>query len=66
MPTNAFYPSLNDFCKKYFVVGPKPLSAEDVRQLPARAVAECAALFFDDLRKLERIENKGDKPESSS
>jgi hypothetical protein len=45
MPTNAFYPSLNDFCTKYFVIGPKPLTAEDMRLLPSRAVSECSSLF---------------------
>jgi hypothetical protein len=45
MVTNAFYPSLNDFCTKYFVIGQKPLSAEDARLLPERAASECASLF---------------------
>jgi len=43
MPTNACCPSLNDFCTKYFVIGPKPLAAEDVQMLPERAVLEFAS-----------------------
>jgi hypothetical protein len=45
MSTNAFYPSLNDFCTKYFVVGKNPLTTEDMRRLPERAASECASLF---------------------
>jgi hypothetical protein len=45
MSTNAFYSSLNDFCKKYFIAGPNPLTPEDLRLLPTRAASECASLF---------------------
>jgi len=45
MQTNAFYPSLDEFCTKYFVVGRTPPSAQDLAQMPERAVAECASLF---------------------
>src|ERR1700726_901522 len=45
MPTNVFYTSLNDFCQKYFVIGPKPLSQLETLQFPTRDAAERAALF---------------------
>jgi hypothetical protein len=45
MPSNVFYPSLNDFCTKYLVLGPKPLNRTDMQQFPARDAAERAALF---------------------
>jgi hypothetical protein len=45
MPTNAFYPSLNEFCRKYLIKGPQPLSETDIRQFPERDAAERAALF---------------------
>jgi hypothetical protein len=45
MQTNAFYPSLNDFCRKYFIIGQTPLTALDVAMQQPRANAEGAALF---------------------
>jgi hypothetical protein len=45
MPSNVFYPSLNNFCRKYLVEGSQPFSAADVQQLPIRHAAERAALF---------------------
>jgi hypothetical protein len=44
VPTNAFYSSLNEFCRKY-LVGPKPLSPTEIREFPTRDAAERAALF---------------------
>jgi hypothetical protein len=43
--SNVFYPSLNDFCRKYLVVGPTPLSRSDELQFAARDAAERASLF---------------------
>jgi hypothetical protein len=45
MQTNAFYPSLDEFCRKYFVIGPTPLTAQDEMLKPLRVAAECASLF---------------------
>jgi hypothetical protein len=45
MQTNAFYTSLNEFCRKYWIQGSQPLTLQDMWQLPAREAAECAALF---------------------
>lgn len=45
MSSNAFYPSLESFCTKYFVIGQKPLTAADAQEFPARDAAERAALF---------------------
>jgi hypothetical protein len=45
MPTNSFYSSLDEFCRKYFVLGPKPLSPTEIREFPGRDAAERAALF---------------------
>jgi hypothetical protein len=45
MPSNAFYSSLNDFCRRYFVVGPRPLTLAEQQQFPAHNIAEQAALF---------------------
>lgn len=45
MPSNVFYPSLNDFCRKYLVQGPQPLSAADIQQFSTWDAAERAALF---------------------
>ena len=45
MSTDAFYTSLDDFCRNYFVIGPKPLSLMEQRAFPVRDAAERAALF---------------------
>jgi len=42
---NVFYPALHDFCTKYFIVGPTPLTAADVQQFPARGRDLEASLF---------------------
>lgn len=45
MSANAFYTSLNDFCRKYFVIDSKPLSLFEQQTFPIRDAAERAALF---------------------
>src|ERR1700722_3903003 len=45
MQTNAFYTSLNEFCRKYWIQGSQPLTLQDMWQHPAREAAERAALF---------------------
>jgi hypothetical protein len=45
MSANVFYPSLDDFCRKYFVAGPKSLTPVEQHAFPVRDTAERAALF---------------------
>jgi hypothetical protein len=45
-PLNAFYPSLNDFCRKYYVINHmQPLNALEIEQYPIRLKEQESSLF---------------------
>lgn len=44
-PLNVFVPTLNDWCRKYLVAGPNPLTPFDTRQAEISARKQDAALF---------------------
>jgi hypothetical protein len=45
MTSDVFYKSINDFCRKYFVVGQRPLTPLELQSFSTIEASERAALF---------------------
>jgi hypothetical protein len=57
MSSNVFYTSLNDFCRKYFVIDQKPLTLAEQLQFPINDATE-RAKFFEHLLLFDTISIK--------